>query len=92
VPKEKLGIRDAEKVQPGQPEMICNALAQAELLEREGVELVLLMGQCVGHDSATMAHLHVPAVCVVAKDRVLAHNTAAALYELEGDRPPLVPS
>jgi uncharacterized metal-binding protein len=86
VPKEKLGIRDAEKVRPGEPEMMCNALAQAELLERERVELVLLMGQCVGHDSATMAYLHVPAVCVVAKDRVLAHNTVAALYELEGDR------
>jgi uncharacterized metal-binding protein len=83
VPKEKLGIQDAEKVRPGRPEMICNALAQAELLEREGVELVLLVGQCVGHDSATMAHLHVPTVCVVAKDRVLAHNTVAALYALE---------
>ena len=91
VPKEKLGIRDAEQVRPGRPEMICNALAQAELLEREGVELVLLLGQCVGHDSATMARLRVPVVCVVAKDRVLAHNTVAALYELDGDRLPRVP-
>jgi len=88
VPKEKLGIRDAEQVRPGRPEMICNALAQAELLEREGVELVLLMGQCVGHDSATMARLRVPVVSFVAKDRVLAHNTVAALYELEGDGTP----
>ena len=86
VPKDKLGIRDAEQVRPGRPEMICNALAQAELLEREGVELGLLLGQCVGHDSATMARFRVPAVCVVAKDRVLAHNTVAALYELEGER------
>ena len=85
VPKEKIGIRDAEQVRPGRPEMICNALAQAELLDREGVELVLLLGQCVGHDSATMARLHAPVVCVVAKDRVLAHNTVAALYELEGE-------
>jgi uncharacterized metal-binding protein len=37
----------------------------------------------VGHDSATMAHLRTPAVCLVAKDRVLAHNTVAALYELD---------
>jgi len=60
-------------------------ITQYELLDREGVELVLLLGQCVGHDSATMARLHAPVVCVVAKDRVLAHNTVAALYELEGE-------
>jgi len=80
VPKEKLGIRDEEKVRPGQPEMTCNPVAQAALLEGAGVELVLLLGQCVGHDSATMARLRCPAVCLVAKDRVLAHNTVAALY------------
>lgn len=82
VPKERLGITDAEKVRPGQAEMMCNPLAQAELLERDEVELVLLMGQCVGHDSATMLHLATPAVCLVAKDRVLGHNTVAALHEM----------
>ncbi len=83
VPKETLGIRDEEKVRPGQVEMTCNPAAQAAILEEGGVELVLLLGQCAGHDSATMARLQVPAVCVVAKDRVLAHNTVAALYEME---------
>jgi uncharacterized metal-binding protein len=82
VPKERLGIREEEKVRPGQPEMTCNPAAQAELLEQAGVELVVLLGQCVGHDSATMARLSTPAVCLVAKDRVLAHNTVAALYRV----------
>lgn len=81
VPKARIGITDEEQVRPGRVEMICNPLGQAELLERDEVELVLLMGQCVGHDSATMARLKTPAVCLVAKDRVLAHNTVAALYE-----------
>ena len=81
VPKEELGILDSEKVSPGQPEMICNPIAQAELLNREGVEMTLLLGQCVGHDTATMAHLRSPAACLVVKDRVLAHNTVAALEE-----------
>ena len=80
VPKEKLGIRDEEKVHPSRPEMLCNPVAQAELLEGAEVDLVLLLGQCAGHDSATMACLRAPAVCVVAKDRVLAHNTVSALY------------
>jgi uncharacterized metal-binding protein len=80
VPKERLGIADAEKVRPGTVEVICNPLAQADLLEREGVQLALLLGQCVGHDSATLTRLRTPAVFVAAKDRVLAHNTVAALY------------
>ena len=84
VPKEHLGIEDSQKVRPGQPEMMCNPLAQAELLNREGVELALVLGQCAGHDSATIGHLKAPAVCLVVKDRVLAHNTVAALYRLEG--------
>jgi uncharacterized metal-binding protein len=63
--------------------MICNPIGQAVLLNRENVHLALLLGQCVGHDSATMAHVEAPAVCVVTKDRALAHNSAAALYALE---------
>lgn len=83
VPKERLGIREEEKVRPGQPEMTCNPAAQAALLEEAGVDLVVLLGQCVGHDSATMARLRTPVVCLVAKDRVLAHNTVAALYRAQ---------
>jgi uncharacterized metal-binding protein len=83
VPKEELGIEEHEKVRPNRPEMICNPLAQAELLNRSKVELVLILGQCVGHDSATMSHVDAPAVSIVAKDRVLAHNTVAALYQFE---------
>jgi uncharacterized metal-binding protein len=42
------------------------------------------MGQCVGHDLATMRSLEAPTTCLIAKDRVLAHNTVAALYAWEG--------
>jgi uncharacterized metal-binding protein len=59
--------------------MACNPVAQAELLNRDQVELAMVLGQCVGHDAATLGHLAVPAFCLVAKDRVLAHNTTAAL-------------
>jgi uncharacterized metal-binding protein len=79
VPKEEAGIRGDEKVRPGRPEMICNPSAQAELLNRDGVELAFVLGQCVGHDAATFQKLEAPSACIVAKDRVLAHNTVAAL-------------
>ncbi|MBT9136855.1 MAG: hypothetical protein DDT34_01941 [Firmicutes bacterium] len=84
VPKEWIGISDSEKVRPGRPEMICNPLAQAELLNRSHTGLNILMGQCVGHDSLSMKHSEAPVVCLIAKDRVLAHNTVAALYESRG--------
>lgn len=61
--------------------MICNPLAQAVLLNDSAAELILLLGQCVGHDSATVAQLRKPAVLLAAKDRVTAHNTIATLYE-----------
>jgi len=80
VPKEEAGIPDAEKVRPGRVEMVCNPVAQAELLNRDDVQFALILGQCVGHDAATLQHLKAPATCLVAKDRVLAHNTVAALY------------
>jgi uncharacterized metal-binding protein len=83
VPKEEIGIEEHQKVRPNQPEMICNPIAQAELLNRAKVEFALTLGQCVGHDSATMALLEAPTICIAAKDRVLAHNTVAALYQLE---------
>jgi uncharacterized metal-binding protein len=45
--------------------------------------VAFILGQCVGHDTATMAHVRAPAACLVVKDRVLAHNTAAALSFLD---------
>jgi uncharacterized metal-binding protein len=82
IPKEEAGIGDEGKVNPGKAEMICNPVAQGELLNRDGVELAMVLGQCVGHDAATLSSLEAPAFCLVAKDRVLAHNTYAALDTL----------
>lgn len=80
MPKEDFGIRDEEKVRPGRDEMICNPVGQAELLNREGVQFALVLGQCVGHDAATLRHLEAPAVSLVVKDRVLGHNPLGALH------------
>ena len=84
VPKEFLGVLDSEKVRPGRPEMMCNPIAQVEILNKSKTEINILMGQCVGHDSLSMKHSLSPVVCLIAKDRVLEHNTAAALYESKG--------
>ena len=79
IPKEDLGLMDAEKVRPGQFEALCNPLAQAELLNEHGTELNVVMGLCVGHDSLFFRHAKGLSTVLVAKDRVLGHNPVAAL-------------
>ncbi len=84
VPKEALGILDSEKVNPGNPEVTCNPIVQAELLKWDDTDLNIAIGQCVGHDSLVMKHSGTWVTYLVPKDRVLAHNPVAALYNAEG--------
>ncbi|MBI2161174.1 MAG: DUF1847 domain-containing protein [Candidatus Rokubacteria bacterium] len=79
VPKEALGVRDHEKIRPGTHESMCNPIAQAELLNRAGAELNIVLGLCVGHDSLFFRYAKGLATTLVAKDRVLAHNPVSAL-------------
>jgi uncharacterized metal-binding protein len=39
IPKEEIGLADAQKIRPGQFEPLCNPVAQAELLNEHGCEL-----------------------------------------------------
>ena len=84
VPKEAIGIEDSSKVRPGEHESMCNPIAQAEILNRAGTEFNVLMGLCVGHDSLFLKHATAMTTVLVAKDRVLVHNPAAALYAHKG--------
>jgi uncharacterized metal-binding protein len=79
VPKERLGLREEEKIRPGTYESMCNPLSQAELLNDAGCELNIVLGLCVGHDSLFFKHSKGLATTLVAKDRVLAHNPVGAL-------------
>lgn len=79
-PKEKLGVKDHEKVHPGQFEAMCNPVAQAGLLDSVGSELNILVGLCVGHDALFTKTSKAPVTTLIAKDRVLCHNPVAAIY------------
>ncbi len=80
IDKQKVGIADQEKVRPGEFEVLCNPVAQAALLAQAGTEFNVVMGLCVGHDSLFFMNSKAPVTVLVAKDRVLGHNPAAALY------------
>jgi uncharacterized metal-binding protein len=80
VAKEELGLGEGDKVRPGCFEAMCNPVAQAELLNRAGTELNILLGLCVGHDALFLRHASAPCTVLAVKDRVLGHNPLAALY------------
>ena len=99
IPKEDIGLKDAEKIRPGNFEPICNPIGQAELLKRAGCEFNVVLGLCVGHDSLFFRHSEGLATTLVAKDRVLAHNPVGALQLADSyfqrvwgpERPPTPP-
>jgi uncharacterized metal-binding protein len=79
IPKEEIGLSDAQKIRPGNFEALCNPIAQADLLAAHGCEFNIVMGLCVGHDSLFFKYAKGLTTVLVAKDRVLGHNTVAAL-------------
>jgi uncharacterized metal-binding protein len=80
VDKSRLGIAEELKVRPGTFEPLCNPVAQAQVLNRMGTDMNVIMGLCVGHDMLFTRHAEAPTTTLVAKDRVTGHNPAAALY------------
>lgn len=60
---------------------MCNPIMQAKLLNKQNVDLNVVVGLCVGHDSLFYKYANGLTTTLVTKDRVLAHNPAAALYQ-----------
>ena len=69
-----------EQIDPDDNEVMCNPAGQAELLNEARTELNILCGLCVGHDAIFSMLSKAPVTTLIAKDRVLAHNPAGALY------------
>jgi len=73
-------LMEYEQIDESRFEAICNSAGQADLLNRAGTELNIICGLCVGHDAVFTARSDAPVTTLIAKDRVLAHNPAAALW------------
>ncbi len=61
-------------------EVMCNPAGQAQLLNEAETQLNVICGLCVGHDAIFSKVSKAPVTTLIAKDRVLAHNPAAAIY------------
>lgn len=83
VPKEKIGLKDEEKITAGRHESICNPIAQAMLMNSAKTQLNILVGLCVGHDSLVFKYSEAPCTVLAAKDRLFGHNPLAAVYTLD---------
>jgi uncharacterized metal-binding protein len=81
VPKEKVGIKPEEKIGgPNSCEPMCNPIAQAKALNSEKVDMAVVLGLCMGHDTLFFQYCRVPMTVLAVKDRVTGHNPLAAIY------------
>ncbi len=62
------------------PSTRCNPLAQAELLNKLGTDMNVIVGLCVGADCVFTHASDAPVTTLFAKDRALANNPIGAVY------------
>ena len=80
VPKERIGVREEEKVRIGQFESMCNPITQAKILNKAKTDFNIMLGLCIGHDSLFLRYIEGLTTVFAVKDRVTGHNPMATLY------------
>ena len=80
VPKERIGVKDEEKIRIGEFESMCNPITQARILNRAKTDFNIMLGLCIGHDSLFLKYVEGLTTVFAVKDRVTGHNPLAALY------------
>lgn len=80
VAKEKIGLKDDDKIRIGEYEPMCNPIGQAEVLNDAKTDFNIMLGLCVGHDSLFLKYIKGFTTVLAVKDRVTGHNPIAALY------------
>ena len=81
VSKEKIGVKPEEQIRPPELfETMCNPIAQAFIMNEEKVDLAVMLGLCIGHDTLFIKYCKVPITVLVVKDRVFGHNPVMGLY------------
>jgi len=81
IEKSRIGLLPEEKIlEPEAWETMCNPIAQAMILNQAQVDLAIMLGLCIGHDTLFIKYCNVPMTVIAVKDRVFGHNPLAALY------------
>lgn len=79
VSKATLGLEARRLRKPANPEIMCNPVLQAKIMNEAGVELNVLPGLCVAHDTLAVRFLEAPTHVLAVKDRMPGNNPLAAL-------------
>lgn len=77
---DDVGLPEEDKIMSGQRQPMCNPIGQAAVLDKEGSQLNIILGLCVGDDTLFIKHSKAPVTVVAVKDFALAHNPLGALY------------
>ena len=77
IDKKDFGL---QRISTVKPEVMCNPAGQAHLLNEAETQLNVICGLCVRHDAIFARLSEAPVTTLIAKDRVLAHNPASAIY------------
>ena len=77
IDKKDFGL---QRISSENPEVMCNPAGQAQMLNETETQLNVICGLCVGHDAIFAQLSEAPVTTLIAKDRVLAHNPASAIY------------
>jgi len=81
VPKQRIGIKPDQHITgPESWESMCNPIVQAQVLNSEQIDLAIMLGLCIGHDTLFIKYCRVPMTVLAVKDRVTGHNPLVALY------------
>lgn len=83
IPKEHIGVGKDQQIAPDNIEAMCNPVLQAMILNKEKTDFNVLLGLCVGHDSLFFKYAVAPCTVLAVKDRLLAHNPLAAVYNID---------
>ena len=83
-PKSAIGVAPENCIEPGaEHETMCNPVFQALAANAAEVDFNILLGLCVGHDSLFIKFARAPITVLAVKDRLLAHNPLAAVYQMD---------
>jgi uncharacterized metal-binding protein len=78
--KASLGVPEEYKTKGKHVfEAACNPILQAEMLNRAGAQVNVIVGLCVGHDMVFTKNSKAPVTTLIVKDRMLGHNPIKGL-------------
>ncbi len=83
ISKEEIGLLREQQIDPDSFEVMCNPILQALTANYHESELNVLFGLCVGHDALFLKYAKAYNTVLASKDRLLAHNPLAAIYQYD---------